>query len=1000
MNRLLDDRLLVGLAALVVGVAAVDAAVSAEWDLVATAVLGLVLLLGALARSWTRRRPATVRADLAGWLADQAHRTGERQEVLVDRALASYRRRVDPAEGHTAAVGATDRTHDREARPRGRRASREDGDEGGSGGPPLTVVLRGGGVPAEVAGGKGASLDRLVAAGAPVPPTGVLTTAAYERSVDEGGLRPFLEELAAGGAVDPAEAGGAQEEVDRAFLEAPLPDDVADAIVALARDVGGGGRVAVRSSATAEDLHGASFAGQYRSFLDVDEEGLLRAVRLTWASLWSPAVRAYREHRGVDEAEVAMAVVVMRMVEAERAGVLFTADPGGARGHARIEHVEGLAEGLVSGTRTPEAAVVPRDGSEAVPDGVLREVLSVGLAIEDALGGPQDVEWAHDGTRLHVVQARPITADAATAADDDGFDTAALPGCTYTTAGIGEMLPGVLPPLLWSIDGPLLEESFRELFDELGALPEPLDTATGFVGRFRGRAALNLDLLARAARTMPGGSGAEMERQYFGEVVSEPDEAPAPGPVTRLRAVPAVLRAVQLRRRLRTEAEVLIQAVEQVIELGIDPAGLDDAHLLAYWRRVAELATRVVSAQVGVAAAAAASYRALELFLEQYLGDDAAGTAQRLTAGGVDPCGVRTSLDVCDLVAGALDVPTLREALVARDGEEVRERLLASAEGRAFLSRFRELLGEAGSAAVFAGPTWEEDERLAWNVLQQAVTVETNGSRPHAVHDRRQLLEEVRRSLTGTWRWRLTRVLTGQIVDVRVRMLRRLTADAVHFLHLRERTKLAVLRLGGVARRTITSSATRLVEEGRLPRAEDVELLGVVELEQALAGAVVRRDVVARRRRALATATEVGQLPRLFDGRPEAAVAEEVGEGDTLRGWAASQGRHRGRVRVVLDPATATLEDGDVLVAPATDPSWTPLFLTAGALVVEEGGPLSHAAIVARELGLPAVLNVAGATRRLADGGDVTVDGTEGVVRVHDGGEQRSRPRSGEEVPA
>jgi phosphohistidine swiveling domain-containing protein len=1012
MPRLLTSGILLATATVALAVGLVDAAVSAEWDLFAVFVIATLPIVLLAARRQGHRRDHTVRADLDRWVTNHVQRTGERPEVVVDRAIASYRGRVDPAGGHTAVLRSSRAPASTSPEPA---AGSEDDPEGRlsrhtSG---ATLVLTGDGAPGAVVGGKAAALDALVAGGHPVPPTGVVTTHAYRRFVAETGLEELLGELRERGAPDGAHAAAERERVENAFLEATFPHDLRAEILDLAHRVQGDGRLAVRSSATAEDQAGASFAGQYASFLELeDDEEVLTAVKRVWASLWGPEVRTYRAHRDVDEDAIAMGVVVMRLVEAERAGVLFTEDPGGATGQLRLEVVDGLAEGLVSGEETPDAHVIDRDpATRVLDDPVLAALVDLGLAVEADRGAPQDIEWAHDGDRLWLVQSRPITVAAGAAADDDGFDTPICGDDEYTSAGVAEMLPGVLSPLVWSIDGPLLDQAFHEMFDELRILPaapeheQPGPTPSrAMVGRFRGRAALNLSALKESAARMPGGAGAELERQYFGTQVSAPSEdEPAGGLVVRLRALPGTVRALRMRRRLASDSEIVIAAVERLVGLEIDVHGLDDAHLLAYWRRVAVLAARTVSAQVGVAAAAAATYRGLEMFLQQHLGgEDGSSLAQALTSGDSHPCGIETSLAVCDLVRDALGDEQLRRELAQGIDEGSEERLAASPAGRLFLAEFRARLRQAGSSAVFAGATWDEDRDAAWNLLHQAVMVELADRRPtrRTGRDRAALLADVESRIGGGWRWRLQRVFTGQIVDVRLRMLRRLTADAADFLQRRERTKLSVLRLGGVARRIVVEMADRLVVRGTLGSREQVEHLAITELEEAIAGAAVRRDVLDRRRRALSAARQAGALPRRFDSRPEPESLTDVVSGDRLRGWAASAGRHRGTVRLVHDVAGARLDDGDVLVARSTDPSWTPLFLRAGAIVVEEGGPLSHAAIVARELGLPAVLNVPGATRALQDGQEVTVDGSAGTIDVHDGAADHPAPATASAEPA
>ncbi len=253
---------------------------------------------------------------------------------------------------------------------------------------------------------------------------------------------------------------------------------------------------------------------------------------------------------------------------------------------------------------------------------------------------------------------------------------------------------------------------------------------------------------------------------------------------------------------------------------------------------------------------------------------------------------------------------------------------------------------------------------------------------PRSSSERARALVDLERQLMKTWAWRATRVLTGQIVDVRKRILRRMVTDAFAFLNRREQAKAAVLRLGGEVRRVHVDMGRRLTEAGAIQSPEDVDYLSSPDVDAAFSGAGPSFDEIARRRRRHDWAASEGPLPQTFVGRPPTGETQQL-TGDSFTGWGGSPGRHRGTARVVRNP-TEPLERGEIMVARTTDPSWTPLFLAAGAIIVEEGGPLSHAAIVARELGLPAVLNIPGIVDRLDAGThDVTVDGTAGTVTIH-----------------
>ncbi|MGF1595736.1 MAG: PEP/pyruvate-binding domain-containing protein [Acidimicrobiales bacterium] len=758
-------------------------------------------------------------------------------------------------------------------------------------------------------GGKGHSLAQLVAAGFPVPTTGVVTTAAYRRVADDADLRRLVARIITG---DEVPAG----RVDDAFAAAPLPPGLEAEIVELAATVGGSGPVAVRSSATVEDLHGSSFAGQYRSLLDVDSDdpvAVMRAVRLVWASLWHPAPAAYRRAFAIDESDVAMAVVIMAMVPATSAGVVFTVDPAGSAG-ARVEAVEGLGESLVSGQRTPAAWVVPNDDDGRVLPPAAAGALRLARRVATSFGTPQDVEWAAVDDDVHVVQARPITV----LDDDDGFDTP-LDDHELTTGGIVEMVPGVLPPLRWELNRFLLEEAFRSVLDSLGIIRGLAAEDRPFVRRVRGRAAIDFDQLRLAARDVPG-AVEELEHQYFGtDSTTGSTSSPRPVRRGRLAAIGRDLRTLRTRHHVIDQAEVTVLVTAALRRRRPVLDTRSDTELLTYARRLVDLAGRGLAAELGVAAAAAASYHRLEVMLTSHLGtDEAARWAQDVTSG----------------------------------------------SGRIAVSR-----DPSASAAVFAGPTWDE-----------------RGVRPPdppaTVDDPAERVAGLGRRLRALPGWTRRRILTGQVVDVRFHLIRRSIADTVEQLGRREATKAAVLELGGEVRRVHGELGRRLVSRGVLDEPSDVELLSSAELVAAVGGErPVGPDALRRRRSWIGRYEAEGSLPVRFVGVPD-REPEPLPEGDLLEGWGASRGRVTARARVIRSP-DGEVARGEVVVAEATDASWSPLFVRAGGVVVERGGPLSHAAILARELGLPCVMNVRGATGRL-DGRLVSVDGDRGVVVIVD----------------
>jgi phosphohistidine swiveling domain-containing protein len=508
----------------------------------------------------------------------------------------------------------------------------------------------------------------------------------------------------------------------------------------------------------------------------------------------------------------------------------------------------------------------------------------------------------------------------------------------WTTEGIAETLPGILPPLRWCVAGPLLEEALRRLLADLGAEP-PIALDHPILSLRDGRAVLSVDAVDALAAATPtaGHSGWHRARHD--------------------------LRLVRLRRINSAAAESCIVAADEVVSARTDLGAKPDGELLAYRRRLLDLAGRTASAEAGVAVAASAAYQHFERALVARLGDDAGRDWARRTTSGH----ITTATDWLRELAAQLAPGG--HAVLDRSHGDVQE-LVRSAARR------------AGSRAVFAGPTWDEDLETVWPVLLHELQ---DGTVPAYVSGLTELgpgRDPIWQGLVGELRalpgWARTRVLTGQVVDVRLHLLARLREDAVVLLDRRERTKQAFLSLGGEVRRVHLELGRRLAARGALTRPDDVELLDEREVVAALAG--VRPDPLDIDRRRL-------NLTTLATVTVNAATAGPSGA-ERFQGTAAAPGRCRGLARVLTTVDDADLvEPGDIIVARTTDPSWTPLLMLAGAIVVEEGGMLSHAGVLARELHIPAVLGIPGVVERLrahGEGIDVEVDGGAGCVTVFD----------------
>ncbi len=846
----------------------------------------------------------------------------------------------------------------------------------------LFTYLEGSGHTVEEVGGKGAGLDRLVAAGLPVPTAAVLTTDAYRLATEERSLHLLIEDLRTSSLPAPDGLAAEGAAIERTFLAAPLPETITTAIARIGREMLPDGPVAVRSSATTEDTTSASFAGQYLTITGVSGlRELERAIRRCWASLWAPAARAYRRHQTIDEQHVAMAVVIQTMVDPIWSGVAFTSDPERGRHLIRVEAVAGPGEALVSGRVTPDDYTIRKDtlqivpGNGAEPLDFLEDLSRLAIDIERMAHAPQDIEWAYTLTGLTLLQTRPITAAADISTYTDRLATTAHPQAVYTPHGIIEMLPGVLSPLLWTINAPMLEDALRTTLACLGG--ETPDRSRRLVCRFRGRAALDLSALGDIAASLPGGSAAEVERQYLGRPLSA-EVVPGKSGIH----MPAAFRMRGVHNRIADEVALVAAAARGLNAIGLDLEALPVRRLVAYRRRIRDLAWRGYAAEVGASSAAATAYHALELLLARwYPKDEAARWAQRTTSG-KSAVGAARAKALADVLSEHA-TNTIRDVITG-DAEDRRERIAATGpDGSRFLTALDTVVNSMGSQALYGDITWAENEWWIWRQLQLLVAARDPGH--HRDADEIALLCRELASRPG---WRRTRILTGQFVDVRIRLLRRQVAETARLLELREKAKDALLVLGGEERRAILEAANRMVDSRLLARPEEVHFLTDAELEAMLFGGQgADKDALSDRRRVAARQARDRALPDWFRGDPDDQEPIAVVPGNRISGWAASPGRAEGTVRIVDSLAAGTrLQHGDVLVAHATDPSWTPLLLTAGAIVLETGGPLAHVAIVAREFGLPAVLNVPSATSILTEGETVRVDGSRGVVdRIGDG---------------
>jgi phosphohistidine swiveling domain-containing protein len=859
-------------------------------------------------------------------------------------------------------------------------------------------------------GGKALNLAILTTSGFSVPRGFVVTTQAYELAVGDR-VDVLLADLAVG--VDPA---AVAERVRATILAVSVPVEVRERVLegygALGPDVA----VAVRSSATAEDLAFASFAGQQDTFLNViGDDAVVDAVRRCWASLWTDRAVDYRARNGIDQASVRLAVVVQEMVQAATAGVLFTANPvTGTRHHSVIDASPGLGEAVVSGAVNPDEFVVDSasgvvlerrigdkrvlvrartgggverieqqdgEGLPTLTDEQVVALTDVGQQVQDRFGSPQDIEWAVDGSgRLWLTQARPITTLYPLPDAVGGGTTRA-----YLCLSLAQGLTRPITPMGLA--------AFRLIAGSIASAaghppPDPLRGPAAYqsIGQrlFVDVTAVVRNRIGRHAMLAVFGVMEARAAAVVRALSSDPRLALLPtSPVRTLRPVARiVLRArvpgrVLLATLSPTRACRAIDAAEAGLrDALVPPAAATPEDRLDHVQR--QLSGRMFLLMPTVVSYPLAGFALLGL-ARRLLGDLVRPGELQLILRGL-PHNVTTEMDLelWALTARIRDDPKATQAVSGSVAEltdlfhlgELPQTLQAGLTG--FLVTY----GHRAVAEIDVGmPRWSDDPSHLLGVIKNYLRQTDDDRSPSAQFAQgKEQAERLIIELVGRMRRRSR--IRAQAVGFGLRRARQLVG-------LRERPKFMLVLVLAAVRRQLGLVGEALADQGRIGCSDDIFFLDLSEARRGLGGENLSA-LVEQRRAGYELELRRRHIPRLLlsDGtEPEVVGRNEPVDG-ALVGSPASAGVVTSRARVVLDPVGAYLEPGEILVAPSTDPGWTPLFLTAGGLVMEMGGSNSHGAVVAREYGIPAVVGVPDATTRITSGHLITVDGAAGSIQL------------------
>lgn len=883
-----------------------------------------------------------------------------------------------------------------------------------------------------IAGGKAASLGRLRSASLPVPPGFAITTDAYAQFIALHGILETRRGLI--DAFDYEDAVRLEEQTARIredILAAPVPAEVEREILAAYRELGDDSFVAIRSSATAEDMDDASFAGLHDTFLDVRGEGeVLDAVRRCWASLWTARCTAYRHRAGIDHLSAQIAVVLQQMVDAQVAGVVFTANPLTANTAETVVNASyGLGEGVVSGILTPDEFVVASKTrrvrrrtlgakeSEVVraPSGVGTEVRPTDAqrrerysltdeqvaelveladrAMEFYGGFPQDVEWALSDGEFHLLQSRPITGANFTWDEDvDGWQQAEdRDETTWTHAWAQAYWTGGITPLFYSVRARELTESpdrprYWTLlgFDDLkhrryfryhrGTAYYNADVHAAFVTyafpRFLRSGAVELVPLAWREQVLQQPWGLKRAARMWYRVKFHGDGIK--GPLAWFSASYDLMNKPGYAdgpspARLRTMSDIeLKEATQAAME---------------------RTATFISTDGFGFFLHAPLVFALMDRMLEAWYDGGNTFAAQELTSGLPQRTAqVDEAVDLWAVASVLTDSPGLRRLLDEAEPGTFFEACEHTEEGCRFLEVYRPFVrkwGHRGAAdRDIYYPRRSEDPAIDQRALRlltrtsEALSPEENEERLVARREEvtREVMDRVRRTRFGRFK---------------VRLLGMVQAWLLRFLVLRDDEREMMDRLSMAKKRHFAEVGRRLHERGVIHEPDDYYFLAEHELWGLLAGepatALTQAKIVGRRR-AFERFNRREDSPPDFlrAGQPVDLDDHDDESATRFVGTALSRGDVTGRARVIPDLAgIGEVQKGDVLICNATDPGWASVFSLIGALVMETGGALAHGACLSREYGLPAV-TVPRALQRIPDGALVRVVGDTGEVQILD----------------
>ncbi|MBE4940444.1 phosphoenolpyruvate synthase [Bacillus sp. EU54] len=848
-------------------------------------------------------------------------------------------------------------------------------------------------------GGKGLNLGELTnIQGIQVPEGFCVTTVGYEKAIEQNEeLQTLLQQLTKLKMEERAQIGEMSKKIREVIMAVEIPTDVVEAVAHYLSRFGNEHAYAVRSSATAEDLPYASFAGQQDTYLNIiGEEAILQHVRKCWASLFTERAVTYRMQNGFEHNQVSICVVIQKMVFPEASGILFTADPiTSNRKVLSIDASFGLGEALVSGLVSADNYKVKEDeivekviatkklaiygrkegGTErkkiapnqqklpTLSEQQILQLASIGRQIEAYFGCPQDIEWCLAHNTFYIVQSRPITTLYPIPEENDGGNH------VYISVGHQQMMTDAMKPLglsffLLTTNAPMRKAGGRLFVDATQQLASP--ASRNYLINTLGKS----DPLVRDALTTI------IERDNFITLLPDDEKEKIVSKNKQLaNSQPEIENNPAIVTNLIQNSEASIKELKRNMQMksGVDVLNfiLEDIQQL---KKVLFNPQSIAVIMAGMNASAWMNEK-----MEQWLGEkNAADTLSQSVQNNITSEMGLALMDVADVIRSYPEVITylqhvenenfLDEIVQFKDGEEARDAILT------FLNKY----GMRCSGEIDITKTrWSEKPTTIIPMILNNIRDFEYGASKRKFEEGLQEALKKEEELVN----RLQHLPGGkQKVEETKRMIRNIR----NFIGYREYPKYGMINRYFIYKQALLKEAEQLVQSGVIHEVDDIYYLTFEELHEVVRTNKLDYELIQKQKNDYKLYEKLTP-PRIMTSDGEIITGKYKRENlpdDAIVGLPVSSGVIEGRARVILNMEEANLEEGDILVTAFTDPGWTPLFVSIKGLVTEVGGLMTHGAVIAREYGLPAVVGVENATNLIKDGQRIRVHGTEGYIEV------------------